>query len=139
MFFVWKWFFRKYNWKHLLWFKKTQTCQHWQALYAQPWATPKKQSPPIGQSKYITPWYPSQRIILFALKERRNSCYKKEQERAQSFHLNETPSAISGNSFDNTNLLQKDNSVNHNIQEEQSELFYSLYFKWRKGVKGKRS
>ncbi len=58
-----------------------------------------------------------------------NSSYKKEQERAQSYHLNETPSAISGNSFDNTNLLQKDNSVNHNIQEAQSESFYSLYFK----------
>ena len=52
-----------------------------------------------------------------------NSSYKKEQERAQSYHLNETPSAISGNSFDNINLSQKDNSVNQNIQGEQSMEF----------------
>ena len=41
-----------------------------------------------------------------------NSSYKKEQERAQSNHLNETPSAISGNSFDKLNIIHENNSVN---------------------------
>lgn len=41
-----------------------------------------------------------------------NSSYKKEQERAQTNHLNETPSAISGNSLDNLNLSQNNDSVN---------------------------
>lgn len=40
------------------------------------------------------------------------SSYKKEQERAQTNHLNETPSAISGKSLDNLNLSQNNNSVN---------------------------
>lgn len=54
-----------------------------------------------------------------------NSSYEKEQERAQSNHLNETPSAISGNSFDDPNLSQKNDSVNESMTAEQ--MFNALH------------
>lgn len=54
-----------------------------------------------------------------------NSSYEKEQERAQSNHLNETPSAISGNSFDDSNLSQKNDSVNESMTGEQ--MFNALH------------